>query len=166
MRAYDECRCYVDHLIAEHRRLHRMLRVARNAIMPQGSASGNVPATDIAKLLGEVREELQHHFAQEEGGGCLEEAVSRCPSLSDEVRRIEAEHPLLLVSIDRLIAQARDSDRSVPGRIAVAREFDKLCAQLDAHEGAENALLRKGFGVNINGAAERPHPESALLHDV
>jgi hypothetical protein len=23
MRDYNECRCYVDHLIAEHKRLHR-----------------------------------------------------------------------------------------------------------------------------------------------
>lgn len=157
MRAYDECRCQVDHLIAEHRRLHRMLRVARNAIMPLGAATGNVPGADIVKLLGEVREELEHHFAQEEGGGCLEDAVSRCPSLSDEARRIKAEHPQLLESIDRLIAQAQDADRSVQGRIAVAREFDELCAQLDAHEGAENALLRKGFGTNVNGTAERPN---------
>jgi hypothetical protein len=166
MRAYDECRCYVDHLIAEHRRLHRMLRVARNAIMPLGAATGNVPAADIVKLLGEVREELQHHFAQEEGGGCLEEAVSRCPSVSDEARRIEAEHPRLLETIDRLISQARDSDRSVQGRIEIAREFDELCAQLDAHEGAENALLRKGFGVNVNGAADWPTPEFKILNDV
>lgn len=165
MRAYDECRCYVDHLIAEHRRLHRILRVARNAIMPLDNATGNVPAADIVKLLGEVREELAHHFAQEDGGGCLEEAVSRCPTLSDEVRRIEAEHPWLLESIDRLIAQARDSDRSVKGRIEVARGFDELCAQLDAHEGAENALLRKGFGANINGTADRAGSESKLIYD-
>src|SRR5690349_5290104 len=105
MRAYDECHCYVNHLIAEHRRLHRMLRLARNAICPPGS-SESVPGTDIVKLLGEVRAELEHHFAEEEGGdGCLEEAVSRCPSLSDDARRIESEHPRLLEDIDRLIAQ-------------------------------------------------------------
>jgi len=165
MRADEECRCYVDHLIAEHRRLHRMLRVARNAITPPGSPE-SVPGTDIVKLLSEVREELEHHFAQEEGEGCLEEAVSRCPSLSDEVRRIEAEHPRLLEGIDALIAQARDADRSVQGRIEVAREFDELCAQLDAHEGAENALLRRGFGVNVNGTAEMSNPASSSLHDV
>jgi hypothetical protein len=166
MHAYDECRCYVDHLLAEHKRLHRMLRGARNAIMPLSAAAGNVPALDIVKLLGEVRHELEQHFAEEEGGGCLEEAVSRCPSLSDEARRIEAEHPRLLESIDRLIAQAQDADGSVEGRIAVARHFDELCAQLDAHEGAENGLLRKAFGVNVNGAADQPNPESKLLHDV
>jgi hypothetical protein len=143
-----------------------MLRVARNAIMPLGAATGNVPGADIVKLLSEVREELAHHFAQEEGGGCLEEAVSRCPSLSDEVRRIEAEHPWLLESIDRLIAQARDSDHSVQGRIEVARGFDELCAQIDAHEGAENALLRKGFGANVNGTAHSSDATSKLLYDI
>jgi hemerythrin len=166
MYTYDECRCFVDHLIAEHRRLHRMLRVARNAIMPLGAATGSVPSADMVKLLSEVRQELEHHFAEEEGGGCLEEAVSRCPSLSDEARRIEAEHPRLLQSIDGLIAQAQDSDQSVPGRIEVARQFDELCAQLEAHEGAENALLRKAFGVNVNGAADGPNPESKLHYDV
>jgi hypothetical protein len=166
MRAYDECRCYVDHLVAEHRRLHRMLRVARNAIMPPTSSTENAPAADIVKLLSEVRVELQHHFTEEEDGGCLEEAVSRCPSLSDEAHHIEAEHPRLLEEIDRLIALARDADQSVQGRIAIAHEFDELCAQLDAHEGAENALLRKGFGVNVNGENDRPNPETKLLHDV
>ncbi len=129
--------------------------------MPPGSTE-NVPGANIIQLLGGVRQELAHHFAQEEGGGCLEEAVSRCPSLSDEARRIEAEHPRLLEGIDRLIAQAQDADRSVQGRIQVAREFDELCAQLDAHEGAENALLRKGFGVNVNGAGDTYRPPSSL----
>jgi hypothetical protein len=164
MRAYEECRCFVDHLIAEHKRLHRMLRAARSAIMPQDYCE-NVPCADIIKLLGNVRKELEHHFAEEEQGGCLEEAVSRCPSVSDEARHIEAEHPRLLESIDRLIAQAEDSDRSVEGRIAVAREFDELCAQLDAHEGAENALLRKAFGANVNGASEGLRLQSKLPYD-
>jgi hypothetical protein len=128
-----------------------LLRVARSAIMPVDNANGNATSSEMVKVLRGVREELEHHFAQEEAGGCLDEAVCRCPSLSAEARRIEAEHPRLLESIDRLIAQAEDSDRSVEGRIAVAREFEELCAQLDAHEGAENAMLRKGFGANMNG---------------
>lgn len=151
MRDYNECRCYVDHLIAEHKRLHRLLRGARSAIMPVDNSNGNATSSEMVKVLRGVREELQHHFTQEEAGGCLDEAVSRCPSLSAEAHRIEAEHPQLLKSIDRLIAQAQDSSQSVEGRIAVAREFEELCAQLDAHEGAENAMLRKGFGANMSG---------------
>ena len=152
MRTYDECRCYVDHLIAEHRRLHRMLRSARSAMIHASGPDHDATTADIVRMLRQVRDELANHFAEEEGGGCLEEAVSHCPTLSAENRRIEAEHPQLLVSIDRLIAQAMDCDQSVDKRIDLERGFDELCSQLNAHEAAENVLLRKGFGANLNGS--------------
>lgn len=153
MRAYEECRCYVEHLIAEHRRLHRMLRLAQHAIVAAHGPDRDADKADVARILSQVRGELAHHFAEEEEGGCLDEAVSHCPSLSAEARRIEGEHPELLKDVDRLIADAMDSDQSVENRIALERGFDGLCRQLNAHEAAENALLRKGFGANMNGAA-------------
>ena len=156
MRTFDECRSYVDHLIAEHRRLHRMLRAAGNAIMPACGTGRIIIGADIVQVLREVREELEHHFAQEDAGGCLEEAVSCCPALSAEARRIEAEHPRLLEDTDRLIAQAQDCDHSVAKRIGLERGFEDLCRQLDAHEAAENALLRRGLGANINGDDHTP----------
>ena len=163
MRNYDECRCYVEHLIAEHRRLHRMLRLARAAIVASRGPDRDATAADVVRILHQVREELDHHFAQEEGGGCLDEVVSHCPSLSSEARRIEAEHPRLLENVDRLIAEALDCDQSVEKRVALEREFDELCRQLDAHEAAENVMLRKGFGANVNGG-ESAQP--TLTHDV
>src|SRR6188474_315829 len=144
MRDYNECRCYVEHLIAEHRRLHRMLRLARAAIVASGGPDRDAPGADIVRVLRQVREELEHHFAQEESGGCLDEAVSRCPPLSADARRIEAEHPQLLSSVDRLIAHALDCDQAVEKRVALERGFEDLCRQLDAHEADENVLLRKG----------------------
>jgi len=152
MRNYDECRCYVDHLISEHRRLHRMLHQAHHAIIGAHGPDQDATTADIVKVLRQVRDELEHHFAQEEGGGCLDEAVSRCPALSADCRRIEAEHPQLLAAVGRLIAQALDSDQSVQERIELEIGFEELRRQLDAHEGAENALLRRAFGVNVNGA--------------
>jgi hypothetical protein len=151
MRIFDERRSYADHLIAEHRRLHRMLRVVSTAIMPAPTGGPAPTSAAIIKVLREVRDELERHFAQEEGGGCLDEAVSCCPTLSPEARRIEAEHPRLLESMDRLIAQAQDYDQSVEKRIELEREFEELCRQLAAHEAAENTLLRRGLGGDING---------------
>jgi hypothetical protein len=163
MRSYEECRCYVDHLIAEHRRLHQMLRLARATIVCCSGPDRAVTGADVVRVLRQVRKELEHHFAEEEGDGCLDEAVSNSPSLSAEARRIEAEHPQLLANMDRLIAEAQDCDESVKKRIAVRREFDELCRQLNAHEAAENALLRKGFGTNVNG---EENTQSTLTHDV
>jgi len=152
MRNYDECRCYVDHLISEHRRLHRMLHQAHHAIVGAHGPDKDACTGDIVRVLRQMRDELAHHFTEEEGGGCLDEAVSHCPTLSAESRRIEAEHPELLAGVDRLIAQALDSDQSVQTRLELVMGFDELRRQLDAHEAAENSLLRKGFGANMNGA--------------
>jgi hypothetical protein len=157
MREYNECRCHVEHLITEHRRLHRMLRLARAAIVGSGGPDGDTTCADIVRILRQVREELAHHFVEEEAGGCLDEAVSRCSSLWAEARRIEAEHPHVLDDLDRLIAQALDCDRSVEKQVALKRGFDELCRQLDAHEAAENVLLRNCLGANVNGD-EREQP--------
>jgi len=128
-----------------------------------GGPDGDTTCADIVRVLRQVREELAHHFAEEEAGGCLDEAVSRCSSLSAEARRIEAEHPQVLEDLDRLIAQALDCDKSVEKQIALKRGFDELCQQLVAHEAAENVLLRKGFGVNVNGDE---NGQTTLIYDV
>jgi hypothetical protein len=151
VRDYNESQCYVQHLVAEHRRLHRMLRSARAAMVASAAPDHDATCADIVRVLRQVRTELEHHFAQEESGGCLDEAASRVPGLSGEAKRIELEHPRLLENADRLIAQAMDCDQSLVNRLSLERGFDELCRQLDAHEGAENAVLRKGFGVNVNG---------------
>jgi hypothetical protein len=151
MRDYEECRPYIEHLAAEHRRVHKMLREAHSAIVWSGGPDRDTSSEDLVKKLRHVRQELEHHFAQEEAGGCMDEAVSRCPRLSAEVKRIEAEHPDMLNELDRLIAQALDATASVASRLAIERGFDDLYHQLLAHEAAENAVLREGFGVNFNG---------------
>ena len=151
MRDNNECGPYINHLIAEHRRLHAMLRVARSRLTNAGGPDCDTTFQDVATTLRRLRRELTHHFAEEEDGGCLDEAVSYCPSLSAAARRIEAEHPELLAEIDRLIAQALDCEHNVQNRIAFGKAFDDLCRNLQSHERAENDLLRQGFGVNFNG---------------
>jgi hemerythrin len=148
---YEDCRPYVQHLLTEHRRLHTMLRLARSAIRQCCGPDRDATTADIVRVLKQVRDELSHHFADEEAGGCIEEAVSRCPSISPQASRVQSEHPELLRQLDALLAQVSDSEQTVAGRITVQRQFDELCRQLHAHEAAENDLLRQAFGVNVNG---------------
>lgn len=163
MRTDDECRCYINHIVAQHRRLHAMLREMRDAIVGSVQPDETPSFGRIVRVLVKLREELEQHFAQEEGGGCLDEAVSRCPSLSSEVKRIEAEHPKILAQLDGLIHQAQSLLPTPQNQLALQRAFDQLCRDLQQHETAENRLLAQGFGIQPNGDVTEFTP---LIHDV
>jgi hypothetical protein len=163
MRDDPDCRCYINHLIAEHRRLHALLRQMRVEMAHSLGPDERPSFAGVQRALTQLREELKQHFAEEEAGGCLDEAVSRCPRLSGEAKRIEEEHPQILAELDRLIAQSHTAPPTFPNQVTLQREFDRLCQQLREHEKAENTLLAQGFGVNVNGD-ESGH--TALAMDV
>jgi iron-sulfur cluster repair protein YtfE (RIC family) len=151
MRDYEECRPYINHLLSEHRRLHGMLAKTRAAVRQMNGPDHDATLKDVARVLMQVRSELVQHFREEEQGGCMEEAVSRCPRLADDAKRIQTEHSTLLAELDRLIAASKDGPENFSARFAVERGFDELCSQLHAHEAAENAILRDAFGSGVNG---------------
>jgi iron-sulfur cluster repair protein YtfE (RIC family) len=155
MREDAECRSYVNHLFAEHRRLQHLLRQARKAIVGGGDRKSPV---ECAAALVDVEHELRRHFAEEEAGGCLDEAVSRCPGLSTEVGTIEADHPRLLARLEALVRRAQDCRGTPESRVELGRDFDDLLRDLQAHEAAENNVLRKGFGSSFAEyeAVDRP----------
>jgi hemerythrin len=162
MRDDIECRCYVDHLIAEHRRLHKLLRQTRSAIVSSLEPDVEPSFAEIARVLARLRGELEQHFAQEERGGCLEEAVSRCPRLATEAKRIEAEHPQILADLDRLLSDAQELPPTRPNQLAIQHAYDRLHQRLRIHEKAENNLLAQGFGVVVNG---EENGQTTLLFD-
>src|SRR5688500_4735137 len=127
MRDYEECRPYINHLLAEHRRLHGMIGKARAAIRQMNGPDHDATLQHLAQTLEQVRSELRQHFIEEEQGGCMEEAVSRCPRLADDAKRIRVEHPQILGELNRLIAECKDGPENFATRIAVERDFDELC---------------------------------------
>lgn len=74
MRNYQDCHPYVNHLLAEHRRVHAMLHRARLAIVHGGGPDHDASVADLVLVLRQIRAELAAHFAEEEAGGCLDEA--------------------------------------------------------------------------------------------
>jgi hemerythrin HHE cation binding domain-containing protein len=161
MRDDPDCSCYVSHLIAEHRRLHYLLRQMQIAIASSIGPDEQPSFAPVQRALTQVRQELTRHFAEEEDGGCLDEAVSLCPRLVGEAKRIEDEHPLLLADLDGLIARSQTSPATHPNQLTLQRDFDRLCQQLREHEKAENRLLSQAFGVTVNGD-ESGHAAQAM----
>jgi hemerythrin len=151
MQKDDECRCNAKYLIAEHRRLQRLMMRAHEAIVADNRPDPEATIAEVVRVLRQVRDELEHHFNQEEADGFLANAASHTPELTGEARRIRDEHPRLLETADALIAQAMDSDQSVQQRVALELAFDELRQHLDSHELAENVLLRQRIGADLSG---------------
>src|SRR5262245_45018033 len=139
---------YVNYMQAEHRRLDDLIRRTLQALQvweENDDASGTQP---LIAGLSAIRQELAQHFAEEEAGGCLEEAVARCPSLSGEAKRIQAEHGRLVDSVDDLIQQCRRTRRRTRRDVrALEQELRAVAHELRRHEEEENQILERGFSV-------------------
>jgi hypothetical protein len=150
----DECFAYANYLEAEHRRLQRIVRSAQDVFagsleLPESQLSGQ--RHTLIGWLTDLQQQLDHHFEQEEQGGCIEEAVSRRPALAPLAKSLEAEHVQLLDDLDQLI---RCLDRHVSKQdwVDVVRRFDKFANALRAHEAAESDILQRGFNLNLENA--------------
>jgi hypothetical protein len=142
---------YVDHMLAEHRRLDHLVRRTMASIpgWEETDAAGWLPRMQAG--LAEIRAELAHHFRKEEEGGCLEEAVARCPQLSADVGHIEAEHRDLLAGLDDLIDRCRTLGATTATQAqALDAELRGLVRRLRAHEALENRVMQRGFNVSLS----------------
>lgn len=138
-----DCQAFVVHMRAEHKRLHEQVRSVEQVLsLIQEKTSKDLRGKLINKL-STLRDTMQHHFAEEDAGGCLEEAACRCPELVQIVTQLEHEHSDLLQALDRIIRSAKAD----PSRVRDV--FPAFHERLEAHETAENKVLATGFQATI-----------------
>ncbi len=142
----DQYRHLVVYLRAEHQHLHEVLRSIETAFAERDKSRAPDSAPSLLDGLANLREELQRHFSVEEEGGCIEEAVCRCPSLSPEATRLEHQHPVLLGSLDSIIERLRSSSQREHDIGETSRQFKQLVKTLHAHEAAEDRIMQRAFG--------------------
>jgi len=134
----------LGHLLAEHRDLFNLIQTVRTAFAASGEPTSD-RRTAIMESLRSLRCHLHDHFAQEESGGFLEEAVTRIPRLSAAMRSIIGQHPALLEELDGIIASL-ESDPCGPGTWAAAgRAYGGFADHMTAHEQRENAVVQEGY---------------------
>lgn len=149
MRDFDDCRPYVEHLRLEHEHLHDVLRRLQSQLseLCRCEQQRQAQVQGFVTSLCDLRAELMRHFAEEEEGGCLEEAESRSPSVAAEVKRVRAEHAMLRKEMDRLADSATALLDAPRGLASIYEDFVKLAAAIRNHEAAENRILLYGFGA-------------------
>jgi hemerythrin HHE cation binding domain-containing protein len=143
-------RAFVDHLLAEHRRLEHLIRSTLTALPAWEETGMAVWLPAMLTGLTAIREELVHHFLEEEAGGCLEEAVARCPRLSADVAEAQAEHSKLLQDLHVLIQWAQQMQTpTARDAYVLGQELRAIVQQMHAHEVRENHIMERGFSLSL-----------------
>jgi hypothetical protein len=144
MNGANHCGAYLEHLQAEHHRLNCALLETRRQFAELNRSTQ--PQEAFAGLIGHMESllrELRSHFAEEEQGACLEEAVVRCPSLGAQIKELMGEHSQLARALEQLLAVMK-------GRAANPdvwqSQFEAFAKELRTHESAENRLLQMALG--------------------
>jgi predicted outer membrane protein len=140
----EDCRAYAEHLYREHSRINHLLRDLSQRTSELRTASDAASRAWLAGRLADLRRELSAHFAEEEAGACLEEAVTRCPSLGADAKAILAEHSELDRALETLIAQAGDPAVTTQ---TLAQCYRTFADKLQAHDALETRLLQMAFGA-------------------
>lgn len=141
---HEDCRTYVDHVRLLFRHLTQMvdqLRIHVNA------AKGSVAACEDARhLISDIRDRFDSYVAEERGGGCIDEAVCRCPRLAPQEREITQQYPRVQALIQQVTRQLDGCDMLGTTGRGVAEDVDALAAALSKLESDERYLLREAFG--------------------
>ena len=140
MNGASQCGAYLEHLQCEHRRLNRLLiEIRREIARFRQSTQPEKLADALIDRLENLMIQLRSHFAEEDEGGCLEEALDRCRSIAPNVKVLMDEHPQLAKDLEHLIVGIKS--RTMDGETC-EQVFDSFAIKLKAHECAENALLQ------------------------
>ena len=140
----EECAAYAEHLHHEHSRLNRLLLEIGHEMARLGRPDAEQGLPERLKTrLTDLSGQLKAHFAEEEEGGCLEEAVTRSPSLAADVKTVLEEHQVLARLLHTLLAQVSDPAAQPADLSATWQTF---YTKIQAHEAAETRLLQMAFG--------------------
>lgn len=139
----------VHQLHAEHGKLHQSLAEIRNQFDACQKEAGPVKAKCLADLIQRMQTHIEAHFAHEERGGWLEEAVVRAPHLSHRLTLLEKQHTTLRSQIAKLVEMAKTHDGSVQCSTRLRDHFERFAKQLLEHEAEEERVLAEGFNEEL-----------------
>jgi hypothetical protein len=162
MHERDEKFAFVDHLMAEHRRLDHLLLQAA-AVLREQDGECHRWLAQLSPTINAIRCELAEHFGAENQGGCLEEAAARCPAVSSDVRRLVCEHDDLLERLDELLARCQTAMPTPAQACAIKQELQLLVSEVRRHETAESRVVERGFSVSLEDVDAAANHSAAIV---
>lgn len=142
--------------LRDHRHMIRTLHKIEEAL--DAAEGGKAPSgwsARLARLLTDLRAEIEPHFAAEERlDGFFDELRTSFPRFARRLDRLEAEHPRIIEAVS---AAAGGAVELAPGDAAgaseVARAVRLAIATLRRHESEENELIQRAY-CRMEGAGD------------
>jgi hemerythrin-like domain-containing protein len=132
----------------EHEELHQLLDEVCNQLCP--SNRDDFKATFLGDAIRRLQRHLETHFAHEECGGWLEEAVACAPHLAGRLTKLEREHGVLRKQMAELIEAAKALERAPGDSTEFRVAFDQFATRLLQHESDEERMLAEGFNEELD----------------
>jgi hypothetical protein len=133
---------------AEHREMRRLVQVLRHALGKEGGWSRE-SAQEALEAFEALKTHLKEHFAQEEEGGYLEQALAVAPRYSDEAKELLKQHGLMTRQVAHAVQTAKHALDEPDAWTMLATEARELLQKLVEHETAENRIVQKALNTGI-----------------
>lgn len=141
---HNDCRTYVDHVRLLFRHLHQMVEQLKGKVK---DATGSIAACEDARhLIADIGDRFGAYVAEERGGGCIDEAVCRCPRLAPHEQEINRQYPQVEIVIETIQCMLAGCDVLGTSGRDVSKEVERLAAAISKLESDERYLLREAFG--------------------
>ncbi len=101
----------------------------------------------LVRALGSLASALASHFAFEEQGGYMREALTANPGLARKVQALRGQHAALTERVRQLLGRCKRA-----GLEALQRELAELVTDVRAHEQAERELFESALDDDIGVA--------------
>lgn len=149
----DDCRTYIDHVRLLFRHLNQMVEQLKAKV---NEATDSVAACEDARhLVADIADKFAAYVAEERGGGCIDEAVCRCPRLAPQEHEINAQYPQVQGIIERLGETLAGRDVVDTNWPAVQESVAQIGEALRKLESDERYLLREAFGSDESFSSRR-----------
>jgi cell division septum initiation protein DivIVA len=142
-------RARLHELRSQHQSLKALLLSLEEAIAHCAAHPSSEASAAALRRVTELEIQLPAHFAFEEAGGYLADALSAAPRLSRQASQLLGDHDHLRHQLAEFVARAQ---RAQPGGwSSLSHRMHELSDALRQHELEENRLLRDALLDDLGG---------------
>lgn len=149
MENYRMSNPYFERALSEHRELRYRVREVRDVLAKLARHADAQTCERLCELLRSLQDYLAAHFAQEEKGGYLEEALSLVPTFTHEATVLEKQHGPLLDELGEVLKLAEHGLKDAKRVGQVCEAFVRFTKSLLAHEASENQIVQAAAGRDL-----------------